>query len=84
MTKTWFCRISIQEGGQGLLATLGYFPGRRPLQKFGKPHVYLIILFLLESLEALKKYYVIGASVPSLHRVYRLSIGNLYRLYVVI
>ena len=30
-------------------------------------------ILALESLEALKMYYVIGASMPSLHRVYRLS-----------
>ena len=55
-----------------LLATLGYFPGRRPLQKLCK----LLRIFAVESLEGLEKYYVIGMSV------HRESINCLISVYL--
>ena len=65
MTKTWFSEF-LYTKQTGVVSDTGVENHSRNSVSYLK----CLRIIALESLEALKMYYVIGTSVPSLHRVY--------------
>ena len=66
MTKTQFCRISIHEA-DGVISDSDIFLVEDHSRN-SVSYLKSLRILALESLEAIKMYYMIGTSVPSLHR----------------